>query len=226
MSAACLWSAKPAPAQVGVSLSVFSDARFRGYSLSADRPVAVADMSYDDASGVYATVSASSVLGSETAIKPLGLQLNGGYAKRLSSGFTADVGVIHSEYSRYSSAGSANSYTEVYVGVRRKFLTARIAYSPHYFEGGAKTLYGEVDANVSPARKLYVSGHVGLLVPISYRDESERPHTQYDWRLGARREFGRASAHVIATGGGPGQEYYGNRSHSRTALIFGLSFAL
>ncbi len=32
-----------------------------------------------------------------------GLQLNGGYAKRLSSGLTVDVGIVHSNYSRYSS---------------------------------------------------------------------------------------------------------------------------
>ncbi|HEX6742462.1 MAG TPA: hypothetical protein VF079_11800, partial [Sphingomicrobium sp.] len=60
------------------------------------------------------------------------------------------------------------------------------------------------------------------LVPIDYSDK--RP--QYDWRLGIAREVGPASLHVIATGGGPGRDYYRDRWHNRTALIFGLSWAL
>jgi uncharacterized protein (TIGR02001 family) len=207
-------------------VSIFSDARFRGYSLSAGRPVATADLSYDDPSGLYAAISGSTVLGADDSIKPLGLQLNGGYAKRLPSDIAIDFGVIHSEYSHYSSAESANSYTEVYAGVTHKFLTARAAFSPHYFEAGARTFYGEVDANVSAGDKFHFSGHLGLLVPISSGDAIEAFRTQHDWRLGARREFGRASLHVIATGGGPGRDYYRDRYRSRTAVTFGLSYAL
>ena len=95
-----------------------------------------------------------------------------------------------------------------------KFLSSRVAFAPHYFERRARTLYGEVDANISPARKFQLTGHVGLLVPVSYRDRSENLGTQYDWRLGISRELGRASLQLIATGGGPDRDYYRGRFHN------------
>jgi uncharacterized protein (TIGR02001 family) len=208
---------------VGAAVSVFSDSRLRGYSLSGGHPVGTIDLSYDDPSGFYAATSVSAVASSYDGIKPLGLQLNGGYAKRL-AGVTLDFGAIYSSYSHYSSRESANSYTEIYAGAAYKFLSSRIAFSPHYFEGGARTLYGEIDANFSPTRKLHVTGHAGLLVPISYRGED--PSNQYDWRVGISRDAGKATLHVIGSGGGPGRDYYDGRSHSRNALTVGISWAL
>lgn len=216
-----LGSAAPATAEVGAAVSVFSDSRLRGYSLSGGHPVGTIDLSYDDSSGFYAATSVSAVASSYDGIKPLGLQLNGGYAKRL-AGITLDFGAIHSIYSHYSSRESANSYTEIYAGAAYKFLSTRIAFSPHYFKGDARTLYGEVDANFSPARKLHLTGHAGVLVPLSYGDKS----AQYDWRLGISRDVGRASFHVIGSGGGPGRDYYRGHSRTRNAVVLGLSWAL
>jgi uncharacterized protein (TIGR02001 family) len=226
VAAGWLCAATPAAAEVGAAVSVFSDARFRGYSLSSGRPVAVLDVSYDDPGGLYGAVSASAVASSDDGLRPLGLQLSGGYAKRLPGGVTIDVGAVHSSYTHYSSRGDATSYTEVYAGVARDFLTSRIYLSPHYFGHGTKAVYGELDAAVSPLRKLRLDGHVGLLVPIGYGGADNDDRAQYDWRLGLAREVGRASLHVIATGGGPGRDYYGSRPHNRTALILGLSWAL
>ena len=214
--------ATPASAEVGAAVSVFSDARFRGYSLSAGRPVAALDLSYDDPSGFYGAVSASAV--ANDGLHPLGVQLNAGYARKTASGPTLDFGVIHSSYSRYGS-GRAGSYTEVYGGATYKFLSARLAYSPHYFERGAQTLYGEADANFSPARKVHLDGHVGVLAPLSYRGEENAP-VRYDWRIGSAYEAGPVSLHAILTGGGPGRDYYRGRTRSRTALVLGLSCRL
>ena len=222
----CLCAAAPAPAEVGAAVSVFSDARFRGYSLSSGHPVAVADLSYDDSSGLYGAVSASAVASSSDGLRPLGLQLSGGYARRLSNELTIDVGAAHSRYSHYSSRGAANSYTEFYAGLSHGALTSRVYVSPHYFRHGARTVYGELDAAVSPLRKLRIDAHVGLLVPIDYRGANRDNRAQYDWRLGAAREVGPTSLHLILTGGGPGRDYYSTDPHSRTALIVGLSWAL
>jgi len=219
-------TATPAAAEVGAAVSVFSDARFRGYSLSSGHPVAVVDLSYDDPSGLYGAVSASAVASSGDGIQPLGLQLSGGYARRLPGGVTIDVGAVHSSYTHYSSRGGSTSYTEIYAGASRGFLTSRVYLSPHYFGHGTKAAYGELDATASPLRKLRLSGHVGLLVPIDYPGANHDDRAQYDWRLGVAREVGPASLHLIATGGGPGHDYYGDRRHNRTALIFGLSWAL
>ena len=224
MIAGCAWcAASPATAEIGAAVSVFSDSRLRGYSLSGGHPVGIVDVSYDDPSGLYAAASASALASSNDGIKPLGLQLNGGYAKRL-SGVTLDFGAIYSTYSNYSSRGSSSSYTEIYAGAAYKFLSSRIAFSPHYFEGGARTFYGEIDANFSPARKLHLTGHAGLLVPINYRGEN--PSNQYDWRVGVSRDVGKVTLHVIGSGGGPGRDYYRGRWHNRNALVVGASLAL
>ena len=45
--------ATPAAAQVSASVDIESDYRLRGYSLSAGRPAATAQIGYDDASGLY-----------------------------------------------------------------------------------------------------------------------------------------------------------------------------
>ena len=166
------------------------------------------------------------MLDSEGEVRPLALVLNGGYARRLSSGLTLDFGAVHSSYSQYSRRGVASSYSEIYVGVTRKFLAARVSFSPHYFDAGARTFYGELDANVSPLHRLHLDGHVGLLVPIAYRYEVNRLRTQYDWRLGAAEELGRASIHLDFSGGGPTPDRYRGRLHSKTAVTVGLSYAL
>lgn len=215
----------PAHAEVGAAVSVFSESRFRGHSLSGGHPVGSVDLSYDDSSGLYAAGSASVLVSSSDGIKPLGLQVSGGYAQRVSPATTVDFGLIHSRYSRYSGRAGATSYTEVYAGLTHKFLSSRIAFSPHYF-GGGSTVYGEVDANFTPIRKLQLTAHAGLLVPLGYGDSNQGSSTQYDWRVGLAREVGHASFHLIATGGGPGRDYYRDRGHNRTALIAGVSWAL
>jgi len=90
-----LVSTSPAAAQVGTAVSVFSDDRFRGYTLSDSRPVGILDLSYDAQNGFYGALSGSIVATRHDGLQPLGLQLNGGYAKRLSSGLTVDTGIVH-----------------------------------------------------------------------------------------------------------------------------------
>jgi uncharacterized protein (TIGR02001 family) len=214
----------PAAAQIGAAVSVFSDVRFRGYSLSGRKPAAFLDLSYDDPGGIYASASASAVASSKDGLEPLGLQLNAGYARRLRSGITVDAGVVHANYARYSTGGHANSYTEVYAGVTRGILSSRIYFSPHYFEQGVWTLYGELDGNVSPARKLRLTGHVGILVPVRTGSDRDSSRAQVDWRLGLAREVGPVSLEVAWTHAGHDRAAY--RARGGNALIFGLSWGL
>ena len=211
--------------EVGASVSFFSDARLRGYSLSAGHPVGTLDLAYDDTSGVYGAASASAVFGDDEAIEPLGIQLNAGYAKRLPSFFVVDVGVTHSSYSKYGSRGST-SYTEIYAGLSRKALSTRISFSPHYFESGSSTLYAEANASFSPMTKLNLFGHVGMLFPLSDGLEERELRPQHDWSIGASRQLGPVSLHAILSGGGPDGDYYHDRYHSRTKLVFGVSCPL
>jgi uncharacterized protein (TIGR02001 family) len=219
-----LLSAAPAAAEVGAAVSAFSDAQFRGYSLSGGRPVAIADLSYDHPSGAYASLSVSAI--AEDGVRPFSLQLGGGYARRLSSGTTFDLGIVHSAYRYYSSGMAANSYTEVYAGLARGILSSRLSFSPHYFRAGQWTLYGEVNANAGLTPRLRLDGHVGLLVPVRTPDYLNGSRIEHDWRLGLTREFGRLSLHGHVTGGGPGRDFYRGREHRRTRLVVGATFAL
>ena len=48
---------------------------------------------------------------------------------------------------------------------------------------------------------------------------------QYDWRFTASRQFGAFDLHAALSGGGPGDDYYDQRSHARTALVVGAGWS-
>lgn len=217
--------AAPAAADVGATASLFSDDRFRGYSLSQGRPVAILDLAYDDPSGFYANASGTGVL-QKGHPSPLGFEVGAGYAKRLRSGTSLDFGVTSSTYSHYSGNESAQSYAAVYAGISRGGLSSRIFFSPHYSESGLWTTYGEVNGSISPASKWSLDGHVGILVPLKTPSGSDRYRTAFDWRLGVSRELGRVSLHLSWNEGRRGHVYYGDRSHSGHAIVAGASFVL
>jgi uncharacterized protein (TIGR02001 family) len=216
--------AAPANADTQTSVSIFNDLQFRGYSLSEGRPVGILDLAFDDPSGLYADAAGTGVFGGHSAFAPLSMQLTGGYARRLRSGATLDFGATHSTYSSYSGASRGTSYTELYAGIMRGGFSSRIFLSPHYFERGRWTAYGEVNGSVAPARNWSIDGHVGIHVTLKApANESYRP--EFDWRLGLSRAFKSLSLHAAWSGGAPGRDYYGGRGHSRSALIIGASAA-
>lgn len=211
-------------AQVGVAASIFTDDRFRGYSLSDGRPVGILDLSYDDQSGLYGAVSGSIVASRDDGLQPLGLILNAGYAKRLFSGITLDSGITHSEYSRYSYRAAARSYTEVYAGLSGKYLAARIYASPDYLHHG--TIYGELDGNLNVTARLRLIGHLGLLVPLRESAHEEGYGSDVDWRIGAARQLGPVSIAAAWTAVRPGHDLYREHYHRRDALVLSLTYAL
>lgn len=210
--------------QLGAAVSVYSDNRFRGYSLSEERPVAVLDLSYDDASGVYAALSGSGVESRE-GLRFLGVQLNGGYAKRLRSGLTLDVGAVHSAYTSYSGLGGSRSYTELYAGMTLKSVSSRLSISPDYF-GRGWTVHPEVTGQIQPARNLNISADIGLLIPLSHATYWKRSYAIYDARLGVDRAIGRFTLHGAVTSRGKDRNVYTGHRASRNAIIVGLSYAL
>jgi uncharacterized protein (TIGR02001 family) len=212
-----------AAAQTSVAVSLFSDDRVRGYTLSDGRPVGIVDLSYDDATGLYGALSASAVA-TRNGLQPLGLVLNAGYAKRLTSGITLDSGVTHSVYSKYSDRRAAKSYSEAYAGFSGKFLTARLYASPDYLKGG--TVYGELIATAPLASNLSLSGHAGLLIPLGNGGSGYSYRREIDWRIGVTRQFGPLSVQAAWTGVSPGQNLYRYDYHSRNALVFGFTYAL
>jgi uncharacterized protein (TIGR02001 family) len=223
IAAALAFHSSPAAAQTSAAISLSSDDRFRGYSLSDGRPVGILDVSYDASNGLYGAVSGSLVASRGDGLQPLELLVNAGYARRLQSGLTIDAGITHSAFARYSDRAAGQSYTEVYAGFSRKFFTARVYASPDYLRHGS--LYGELNASV-PAGKLRFTGHIGLLVPLGGTETDESYRSDLDWKLGISRQFGPVSVQAAWTAVRPGHDLYRYRYHSRNALILGLTYAL
>jgi uncharacterized protein (TIGR02001 family) len=223
--ASFLLAAVPTDAQqLGAAVSVYSDSRFRGYSLSEERPVAVLDLSYDDPSGIYVALSGSGVASREGP-RFLGVQVNGGYAKRLHSGLTLDVGAVHSAYSHYSGLGGSRSYTELYAGMTLKSVSSRLSVSPDYF-GRGWTVHPEVTGRIQPARNLNISADIGLLIPLRQPTYWKQSYTIYDARLGVDQAIGRFTLHGALTSRGKDRNIYTGHRASRNAIIVGLSYAL
>ena len=218
------WCAS-ASAQVVGSLTVQNDYQFRGYAFGLARPVAIANLGYDHSNGFYANGSAIGVLeeaeGDENGgPELLGVIGNFGYAQRLSSGLTVEGGVVGSQYYDLYEAGPAAGYAEVYVGALVRGVSARIYYSPDYFDSGGSTLYAEVEAAVEPVPKLRLSARAGALAFVGGRGDAGRDG-QIDWSLTASRQFGDLALHASVSGGGPGEGYYQGRPHEKAAIVVG-----
>ena len=216
----------PAGAQVGVVVSAYTDQRFRGYSLSDGRPVGIINLSYDGPDGIYAAASGSVVAAREGSLKGLGLTLNGGYARRLNSNLTLDLGAIHSRYSRYSGLVGGQSYTEFYAGISGKFVGARLSMSPNYIGPAHWVAHGEINGHFDLTKRLFLDGSLGVLAPMERRGYQNGAHPQWDARLGLSQQLGRIMLHAAVTARGASSEVYVYRRRSRLALIFGISSAL
>jgi uncharacterized protein (TIGR02001 family) len=194
--------------------------------MSGGRPVASVRVGYDDPSGVYTDASASVVSTRDEGPRFLGFQVAGGYAKRVGERWAIDLGIAHNELGEPYEGGFSYTYTEAYAGATHGPVSAYVFVSPNYFGSGFTTVYGQLEAAISPAEDWYLSAHVGGLhyldTPSAYaiRDESF-----YDWRIGAARELGNFEVHAALSGGGPGRQYYYGEPHSRTAVTAGASLS-
>jgi uncharacterized protein (TIGR02001 family) len=207
-------------------VSVFSDDRFRGVSVSDGRPVGTLELSYDAPNGLYASLSGSVVAARGEGIRALSLIFNGGYAKQLRSGLTVDAGIVHSRYSHYSGLASGRDYTEIYAGLAGKILGGRISVSPNYFGAARWTVHSEVDVHFDLSQRTSLEGEAGLLVPLGDSGYEGNLRAQFDARLSIAQRAGRLTFHAAVTGRGGSAALYGRREHDRVALVLGFSAAL
>jgi hypothetical protein len=193
--------------------------------LSEGRPVAILDLSYDAPDGIYAALSGTLVASRGDGLQPLGLAMNGGYARRLRSGASFDVGVVHSRYSHYSGLRGSRSYTEAYAGLTGRILGARLSISPNYLGAAHWTLHGAVNAHKDISTRLFLDGEIGVLVPVGSRAYADHLRPEMDLRVGIARKTGPVTLRATLTGRG-GPYAYAGRSHGRVALVVGISGAL
>jgi uncharacterized protein (TIGR02001 family) len=169
-------------AQVSGSVTLASDYRFRGISLSQGRPAAQAEVSYDHASGWYAGLFGSNVRFLDDPGREAQAVGYAGYSRRLRGGLSVDAGADYSTFS----GGDGYNYAELHAGLTAEEFNARLYYSPDYFGAGARTLYAELNGSHRLADKIRLIGHAGVLRSLSVASgQSSRERAHLDWLAGA-----------------------------------------
>jgi uncharacterized protein (TIGR02001 family) len=209
MLAAALLTAASCIAQTSGSVSLVSDYRFRGVSLSQGHPEPQIHLGYDGKSGWYAGAFASGARLDAEGNGNAHLMGYAGYFQRLSSGFGWELGASKS---LFFGASDAN-YAEVFAGLASNDVSGRLYLSPDYYGSGIRTLYAEVNGSYQVRRRLHVLGHVGFLQALSGRERSQvRPGNRYDVRIGASASLGDWNVQLAWTAvekSGASRSYYG-----------------
>lgn len=212
----------PASAQVGATVSVETDYRFRARSLSAGRPVTTVALSYDDRSGAYAGAAVTGLLTGKNAGGVVSQQFYVGYARPASSVVTIDIGVSAYRYTSLYSARQRELFAEGYVGATSKDLSAYVRVSPSYYGRGGPVVYLDVAANREIARALRIYARAGLLLQASGMPRLGGRRSRHDVQAGLSREFGRIAIKAEVAIGGPDDAYFAGIWRGRSSLTFGV----
>jgi uncharacterized protein (TIGR02001 family) len=176
-----LLTAVEAAAQVSGSVSLLSDNRFRGVSLSDRKPALQGEVAYDSASGLYAGAQASTVR-LRGADPGLSAETYAGLVHAFGQRGSFDLGVAGYFYPESAMHGSYN-YREVFVGGALDRVQARLHYSDDYFGRDLQALYAEINSSVDLSESLRLVVHLGFL---GYRGQypGPSPSSQWDAKLG------------------------------------------
>ncbi len=215
--------ASAAQAQESFSLTAQSDYLLRGVSLSDGRPTLTLGVNYDDKSGVYGALSATAVDTRYDGVELLGFIADVGYAKRLASGVTWDVGLSDSQILTYIDSRYAANYAEVYAGLSRGGLAAHLYVSPDYLGEKVQTLYLDLAASVQPADRWRLFAHAGLLTVVGGDAEDLGGREHLDFRAGVARQFGRFEARITGSWAVPAPVYPEGVPHGSGTLVAGAS---
>jgi uncharacterized protein (TIGR02001 family) len=145
-------------AQTGGSVGFVSDYRYRGVSLSHDRPTFRLGVAHDAASGWYA---GGSIVG--VSLDPVRRQLQVigylGLSGRLSErlGWEAGGTLVH------FGTDSQFDYHEWFTGLQGERWNMRLHYAPDYFGSATRTAYGEFNAGMPLSPRMRATAHVGAL---------------------------------------------------------------
>jgi uncharacterized protein (TIGR02001 family) len=166
-------------AQVGGSVALESDYRFRGVSLSGENPTGHLSLTYDHPSGWYA---GASLAGAEVAPGPLRAALTAyaGFVRRTGPTGAWELGATVNRFS----GTSGYDYGEVFAGFIAERWSARVYFSPDYFGRGVQTAYGELNGALPLTRDLRTFAHLGVLARLSGNSVDGFDHARYDARVG------------------------------------------
>lgn len=217
-------AAASARAQVAGSLSVTSDDRYRGVSISDEGPAVTAGLSYDApvGGGAGAYGGASAIVGHlpSQGVALLGHSEYAGFAVRGAGETSWDVGVSNTVYAYAYYGHVQTEYApELYAGFKSKIFRYYLHYSPRYFHDGAGALYAEVDAAGRAVGRWRLFAHVGVLTPLG----QPGPYSlreQYDLRAGIATAFGPTQLSLAWTTRRPSSASIAYAGAGTDALVF------
>ncbi len=217
-----LFVAFEASAQVSGSLSLVSDYRFRGESLSDEQPAAQMNITYDHPGGWYAGAFGSTVQLPKQSSRNLQVLAYAGYARRTTSGRSWELGA---DYSGFSGAGDYN-YKEVYVGVASNNLSGRVYYALDYFGQGSGTVYAELNGTRRFQNHTRLLGHLGVLRRTSASATTDGSgRYRFDVQTGVGIDLDQASIQLAWVATRDSNATYGSvdESQHRDAFVLSLS---
>jgi hypothetical protein len=235
--AAGLSGAGRAHAQLAASATVESQYRFQGVALTRGEPDGRIGLSYDHPSGAYGGVSLMVGNTAGKGVQPLGYMGYAGYARQTSNGINWDVGVTNAditlflpvEVSGYSDQTGPYTqrythrynfdYTEVYAGVSKDDLSARLYISPDYLGQRLKTAYLDMTGAIRPTTHLRLFMHAGVLTPLSDGTRSNVAREHFDFGPGGAWEFRHAEIRLTWSATTPRVDYPAGYPQTRNVFI-------
>jgi uncharacterized protein (TIGR02001 family) len=201
-------------AQVGGSVVIESDDRFRGVSIDHEQGDVRLSLSYDHVSGAYAGLSAAAVgfggLRGTSLLTYLGFSAPAGAALRWDAGLTQ----------ARISGDSRRDYAEIFAGLFAQRWGLRAAFAPDYYGGGLKTLYVEGDLNWPLTAVGRVVAHLGSLRSLDGGGQSHR----VDARIGTVIQIGEVGLQLAWTSAAGQGRFAVPRGQHRNALVISSSY--
>jgi uncharacterized protein (TIGR02001 family) len=197
-----------ASAQVGVSLSLASDARLRGLSLTDNSAALALNLSYDHPSGLYAGGGLLGRAGFAAGDRVDDHRYVGhneflGFTGPLGSDRSWDVGVSNLAYTLDYEHKITLHYREVYVGLVQGDVSAHVYFAPDYPRRGLNSAYADLNASHRFNNVWRLTGHVGAHERLGGTPERDGRRWRMDTQLGLAREFGKAEIDLAWTASGP-----------------------
>ncbi len=172
-------------AQVSGSVALVSDYRYRGYSLSAGDPAAQLTVAYDDARGWYAGAFASTVRVASQAQREVQAIPFVGYAWRVPSGVSFDIGAHYSTLTGSRSYG----YPEIHSGIAFENVSATVYYAPRYFGGDAGAVYAELNGSQPLHDRIRLLAHIGILLGNGSNSNGGNPYGSSPYNIAPDRRI-------------------------------------
>jgi hypothetical protein len=212
--------AVPANAQIAGALSLDSEYRLRGVSLSDQRAAASFSASFEHPGGAYAGGTTIISRVPDGGVRMLGYVAQLGYAFRDVRGTSWDFGVSNTDVEVQGSRRFNLKYSDIHVGVSRDNLSGRIYVSPNY-QGSVKTAYLDLNAALVPAESWRISTHLGILKLLGSSTPRVSLRERVDVRVGLAHEIGNVELRLegVASRSNPKPRV----RRSREAIVAGVS---